>query len=109
MVSRSPGSPLSHVYDSATAYLRDTTRDRGRFPLVFQAMYDYGFRRNLWGLKPWGLTFALTGLGANGGAAAAYYCLNVDASLTTTLIAAGNNNARQWSSARAGRLGDPCP
>jgi len=35
----------------------DETRDRSRFPLLYKENVNYGFRRNLWGLKPFGLAF----------------------------------------------------
>lgn len=40
------------VYEAYTKYLREATRDRDRFPLVFAENVNYGFRRNLWGMKP---------------------------------------------------------
>ena len=43
------------VYDAAVALLRNRTRDHNAFPLVFEHLCNYGFRRNLWGLKPVGL------------------------------------------------------
>ncbi len=45
-------------YVSAIAYLLEVTRDPQRFPLVLEENINYGFRRNLWGLKPFGLVFA---------------------------------------------------
>ena len=54
------------LYDAAVHVLRERTRDRKRFPLVFQALCDYGFRRNLWGLKPYGLVVAGVGAAAAG-------------------------------------------
>jgi hypothetical protein len=47
------------VYEDAVSDLRNRTRDRARFPLVFEENADYGFRRNMLGLKPWALTIAL--------------------------------------------------
>lgn len=46
------------VYDAAIAVLREKTRDTRRFPLVFRENCSYGFRRNLWGMKPAGMTVA---------------------------------------------------
>ena len=43
-------------YESATSWLLGQTRDRERFGLLFQENINYGFRRNLWGLKPFALT-----------------------------------------------------
>jgi hypothetical protein len=46
------------VYEEYVRYLRDTTRDREKFPRVFEELVNYGFRRNLWGLKPLGMALA---------------------------------------------------
>ena len=40
------------VYSSCTAFLREATRDREKYHLIFSESCSYGFRRNLWGLKP---------------------------------------------------------
>ena len=42
-------------YESATSWLLARTRDRGKFGLLFQENMNYGFRRNIWALKPWAL------------------------------------------------------
>jgi hypothetical protein len=39
------------MYEAATVALRERTRDRKRYPLVFEEVCNYGFRRNLWGLR----------------------------------------------------------
>ena len=44
---------------AAVGVLREATRDRARFPLVAAENANYGFRRNLWGLKLWGMFIAL--------------------------------------------------
>jgi hypothetical protein len=49
------------AYDACVGALRDRTRDKARFPLVFEENCNYGFRRNLWGLKPWGITTSSIG------------------------------------------------
>ncbi len=46
-------------YEAAVSFLREATRDTSKFPLVFAENVNYGFRRNLWGLKPYGLVFAM--------------------------------------------------
>lgn len=48
------------VYGNAIAALRELTRDKAAFPLVFGENVGYGFRRNLWGRKSFGL--AVSGL-----------------------------------------------
>ena len=40
------------VYETCTVFLLEKTRSREHFPLIFEANCDYGFRRNLWGMKP---------------------------------------------------------
>jgi len=46
--------------------LRDRTRDKGRFPLVFEENCNYGYRRNLWGMKPLGVLGSLGGVVVSG-------------------------------------------
>ena len=46
-------------YEVAVSFLRESTRDTSKFPLVFAENINYGFRRNLWGMKPYGLGAAL--------------------------------------------------
>ena len=46
-------------YESANSWLLARTRDRERFGLLFRENINYGFRRNVWALRPWGF-----GLGA---------------------------------------------
>lgn len=46
-------------YEGATSWLLSQTRDHQKFALLFQENVNYGFRRNVWGLKPFALTSAL--------------------------------------------------
>lgn len=46
-------------YEACVEELIRITRDRKDFPLVFENLADYGFRRNLLGLKPLGLLIAV--------------------------------------------------
>jgi hypothetical protein len=57
------------AYDAAVADLRDLTRDRRRFGLLFRENAAYGLRRNLLGLRRWGVLAAAIGLGASVGLA----------------------------------------
>lgn len=57
---RSP-TEATQVYDSCALYLRETTRDRKKFPLVFAENVNYGFRRNLWAWKPFGIVSSAVG------------------------------------------------
>ena len=42
-------------YTAWSTYLRNNTRDQKRFNLVFDELVSYGYRRNLLGLRPYGL------------------------------------------------------
>ena len=46
-------------YEAAVGFLLEATRDTSKFPLVFAENVNYGFRRNLWGLRPHGVVVAL--------------------------------------------------
>lgn len=54
------------IYASCTDYLRERTRDKNRFRLLFEENVSYGFRRNLWAMKPAGIALSLGGLAAAG-------------------------------------------
>jgi hypothetical protein len=43
------------TYASAIDWLRERTRSTAKFPLLHEELTSYGFRRNLLGIKPWGL------------------------------------------------------
>jgi hypothetical protein len=48
-----------HVYQAAIAVLIARTRGRrGEYPLIFTENCNYGFRRNMLGLRPWGRPLA---------------------------------------------------
>lgn len=49
-------------YESCTEELIRQTRDKTKFPLVFKGLIEYGFRRNLLGLKPIGVSLAIISL-----------------------------------------------
>ena len=46
-------------YAEVVSALREATRDKDKFPLVFAENVNYGFRRNLWGLKLYGALIAV--------------------------------------------------
>jgi hypothetical protein len=55
------------TYNDAVAVLRELTRDRRAFRLVWEENANYGFRRNLWGRKALGVSLAaIVGLGSLG-------------------------------------------
>ncbi|WP_045877678.1 hypothetical protein [Pseudofrankia sp. DC12] len=49
-------------YETSVAYLRSRTRNPDEFPLVFKENCNYGFRRNMLGLRPFGLSATLAAL-----------------------------------------------
>ncbi len=49
-------------FESCTEELIRQTRDKTKFPLVFRGLIEYGFRRNLLGLKPIGVSLAIISL-----------------------------------------------
>jgi len=57
------GDPASadRVYKSCTDHLREKARDKERFGHLHEANIDYGFRRNLWAIKPMALLLAAGG------------------------------------------------
>lgn len=50
------------VYDSCVLYLRGRTREKTAFPLVYAENVNYGFRRNLWGMKKAGVVISACSL-----------------------------------------------
>ena len=50
------------TYETCIAFLRNhTSQHREKFPLVFEELCNYGFRRNLWGMKSIGTTTSAVG------------------------------------------------
>ena len=47
------------AYEAAVGVLRELTRDQKEFPLVFDELCHYGFRRNLWGRRAFGIVLSL--------------------------------------------------
>jgi hypothetical protein len=58
------------AYETAVAALRERTRKADEFPLVFDEVCNYGFRRNLWGHRSLGIVLAAAGALVALGAAA---------------------------------------
>ena len=58
---RDPQAADAHWEACAEELIR-RTRDRKQFPLVFKGLTEYGFRRNLLGLKPIGLPLSIVAL-----------------------------------------------
>lgn len=78
------------VYDACALFLRERTRDKKNFLLLFQENVSYGFRRNLWGLKPLGLVVTLLGLAAVVGLIIMRYGQSESLLPVTVICAAGN-------------------
>lgn len=55
------------IYQSWTKYLITNTRDTKKYSLVFKELINYGFRRNLWGLKSFSIFLILACITANFG------------------------------------------
>jgi hypothetical protein len=53
------------VYQAWAKYLISQTRDNKKFSLLYKENVSYGFRRNLWGLRPFALTLAIVLLVGN--------------------------------------------
>lgn len=46
------------AYSSCTDALRELSRDKAKYPLVFEENVNFGFRRNLWAMKPAAIVIA---------------------------------------------------
>ena|ERR1700722_16647760 len=53
------------LYESAGKFLLEATRDETKFPLLLKENISYGFRRNLWGMKPAAILICLFALAAS--------------------------------------------
>lgn len=56
---------ICEIYRHWSKYLITKTRDRKVYPLIFEERVNYGFRRNLWGLRPLGIVFSFAALLGN--------------------------------------------
>jgi hypothetical protein len=52
----------AHVYESCALFLRENTRDPKKFPVVFAENANFGFRRNLWAWKRFGIISSSLGV-----------------------------------------------
>jgi hypothetical protein len=53
------------AYESCVDVLRERTRNANEFPLVFEENASYGFRRNLWAMRPAGWVASFIGLASS--------------------------------------------
>ena len=74
-------------YQSCAEDLRRRTRDTAKFPLVFKGLTEYGFRRNLLGLKVFGV--ALTVVAVAGSAWSTYTAWTATNELPAVSLVAG--------------------
>jgi hypothetical protein len=58
---RSDPAKADEVYRAAVDYMIHRTRDTKLFQLLYKENVNYGFHRNLWALRPFGIAFALIG------------------------------------------------
>ena len=61
---RADPAAADRSYEAAVAVLREVTRDRNRYPLVFAENVSYGFRRNCWAVRPLGVLTSSLAAGA---------------------------------------------
>lgn len=78
------------VYEACVAFLLEKTRAKKEFPLVFEENCNYGFRRNLWGMKPLGIAIAFGGTAAILGLIILNYFKNTPIAPTVVLAGSGN-------------------
>ncbi len=71
-------------YEDAIAVLRERTRNGDTFPLVAAENADYGFRRNTFGLRPFGIAVSLIGFVA---------------SIVFLVVGSGSSRVPQWVAA----------
>lgn len=80
-------SAADNIYETCTAFLLEKTRRRDQFPLVFEANCEYGFRRNLWGMKAVALPLALASAAA--ASVRSYQRISAGSSPDAVSVAAG--------------------
>jgi hypothetical protein len=49
------------AYEAITRHMRDETRNKIDFPLVFDELCNYGYVRNLFGIRPLGIWIGIAG------------------------------------------------
>lgn len=58
-LEESSSHQADEVYLAWANYLRGSTRDTSKYKLLFQENINYGFRRNLWGIKSVGILIVI--------------------------------------------------
>lgn len=62
---RAEGSRADACYSSAVNFLREHTRDKSKYPMVYADNVAYGYARNLLVMKLWGISVAAVGVVVN--------------------------------------------
>jgi hypothetical protein len=75
------------IYSAWSHYLRVNTRDTKKFGLLFQENVSYGYRRNVWGLRPLGIVASFASVVACG--VRLYLIRHATGRLDEALVAAG--------------------
>ena len=75
------------TYESCGAFLRQKTRGKD-FALLFQENTNYGFRRNLWGMKPAGIALAIIGTAGCAALTAAFFAMGKEDWLVAAICTA---------------------
>ena len=74
------------VYSAWSSFLRVHTRDTKKYPLVFQENVSYGYRRNIYGLRTFGIV--VSGLSLAAGAIWLYHLHFTTAAITPESVGA---------------------
>ena len=79
------------IYEAATQWLLGQTRDKSKYPLIFEENVNYGFRRNFWAMKPVALFISIGSLAASAGGIAVHWYRDsqypsVEVVVTTALV-----------------------
>jgi hypothetical protein len=77
------------VYGAVTAELRERTRDKSRFPIVYAENRNYGFERNLLAMRPIGLACSVASAALLVGVALVALLLHRDALIVDSAIGIG--------------------
>jgi hypothetical protein len=74
------------VYNAWSSYLRINTRDTKKYPLLFQENISYGYRRNVYGLRPLGIV--VSSLSLAGGAIWLYHLHSTTGTISAESVGA---------------------
>lgn len=88
-IDEEEGQPAAadEVYSAWSHYLRVNTRDKKKYQLLFQENVNYGYRRNVWGLRPLGILVSAASALLAGGSTYLGYRANGSLNEATTCAA----------------------